>query len=1050
MKGTSPLPSSRCALARIGAALAAALLAVVLTANPGAAQQTGAVTGQVTASGTGQPLSGVQVFVVGTEIGGLTDQDGRYRLEQVPEGQVRVRASLIGYNQPTKTVQVAAGQATTVDFALRQSAVEMDQIVVTGTPGEQQMRSLGNSLGTINADQLEETTADPSFEAMLSGSEPGVNIDLAGGEVGQGANIRIRGAASLTLRSQPLIYVDGVRLNSENADQGGGVGGIGIDSRSPPSRLNDLDPQNIEKIEVIKGPSAATLYGTEASNGVINIITKKGHQGEPRFNFSISQGRNSLPDPAEEFFPPAYFRCQGTGDCTAGEIVEFNVLRHDRLQHGNTWFQNGHTQSYNGNLSGGAERTRFFFSASYNRDEGVVPYNWKNRFNGRGNVNWSPTGTLSVQFGVGGTVSKLRSASANQPITTAIVWACPAPGCEAGSGSPFSVDGPFRGYLAYLPGVLENKVEGFQNLDRQNFSLTLRHDPLDWLDHRLTVGADFTETVNTELYRPLGPGEVGHFTGAGEKEVQQQSQDNYTFDYSATGTVEPVDGLQLATSVGSQFYWDREHWSFAEGEDFPIDKLETVSAGARKNSAEGFVENKTFGAYVQEQVSWKNRIFLTGAVRGDDNSAFGEQFDFVVYPKLSGSWVISEESFLENADWLEEAKLRWAWGKSGQQPDVFAALRTYQPATGPEGAGTVTPQTIGNPNLKPEVGEEWEAGVDASLLEGRLNAQLTYYHQRRTDAIVKAPVRPSTGFPGNKSQNVGSILNEGIEIGLNGTAIERENVNLSLRANLSTNNNLLEDLGGLPAQKLQSINYTTGWAHQLYAEGFPLGAIFLKKVVSADIEGSGADAHAVNVMCEGGPLVPDAPNISRGGGEPVPCAQAPRVYRGTPLPSVTGSFSSTLRLFERLRIYGQVDFRGGTKRIDGAVAGAHLFFRNTREIKERDDPTLLGYDALGQEGLNQAGLFDADFARLRRVSVAYDLPRSLIQKFGAESASIQLTGRNLLWVWRAETHKYGRRILDPEQSTTSSTESDPGGLSAYQQEQWPTTHRITATLQLTF
>lgn len=437
-------------------------------------------------------------------------------------------------------------------------------------------------------------------------------------------------------------------------------------------------------------------------------------------------------------------------------------------------------------------------------------------------------------------------------------------------------------------------------------------------------------------------------------------------------------------------------------------------------------------------------------MRGDDNSAFGQNFDFVVYPKFSASWVVSEEPFMEGVNWINDLRLRGAWGKAGQQPDVFAALRTYQPAVGPAGSSTIRPENIGNPDLEPEVGVELELGFDASFLERRVDLQFTYYDQAKKDAIIQVPVKPSVGFPGTQFQNIGEISNRGVEIGLNARAFAGESWDLDLSFNLATNSNEIVSMGGLAPQILNGANPTTGWSGQYFVEGFPLGAIFLKKVVSAEITGTGAAARGSNVMCEGGPVIAGTPNLSRGGGGAVACANAPYLYRGSPIPTREASLSSTLTLFNRLSLFAQVDYQGGHSMINGSAAGGALFFKITKAIQERSDPILLGYEALGADGINQAGLIDASFAKLRRVSASYTVPETFASRIGAERLTLTLSGHNLLTLWQATESVFGYPIRDPEQRDTGASGSDPGGLHAYVQEAWPPIRRLMFTARVTF
>jgi outer membrane receptor protein involved in Fe transport len=475
-----------------------------------------------------------------------------------------------------------------------------------------------------------------------------------------------------------------------------------------------------------------------------------------------------------------------------------------------------------------------------------------------------------------------------------------------------------------------------------------------------------------------------------------------------------------------------------------------VSSGSQRDAEEGFLENKTLGAYIQEQFSWQDRIFLTAAVRGDDNSAFGQNFDFIVYPKFQASWVVSEESFLQDADWLSQLRLRGAWGRAGQQPDVFAALRTYEPTVGPGGTSALRPESIGNVELEPEVGDELELGFDGSFLDDRLGVELTWYDQTRRDALIQVPVRPSLGFPGFQFQNIGEITNAGLELALNAQVARGAGWNLDMNFNLATNSNEVASLGGLPPQILNAANPTTGWAGQYYVEGFPLGAIFLKNVVSADIVGSGVDARATNVLCESGPIAAGTSNLSRGGGAAVPCSEAPRIYQGAPIPTREASLGTTLTLGDNLQLFAQVDYQGGHHMVNGTAAGGHLFFRITREIQERDDPILLGYEALGADGINQAGIMDASFAKLRRVSATYTLPDAITAGIGADRVTLNLSATNIAILWQATDEVFGYPIRDPEQRDTAAGGNDPGGLHAYIQEAWPLTRRVLLTARVTF
>ncbi len=380
-----PRRADRHRLNRWSCVTLAAVLLLFAAPAPALAQQP--VGGTVVDAATQRPIAGAQVAVQGTQLGTLTDNRGRFLILNVPGQQVTLDVVMIGYRAFSETAQ--AGQVD-LTLALTEAAISLDEIVVTGTAGGQQTRAIGNAVGKVTADALEEIAPAMSIQNMLGSQVTGVRVMSSGGEIGAGGVMRIRGASSISLAATPLVYVDGVRVNGE--DNTSLFGGIGFDSGGQPSRINDFNPDDIESIEIIKGPAAATLYGTEATNGVIQIITKRGNRGAPRVNVTMKQGANWMTDP-EQTFPSTWYTCSGVSQtapvpegadpaafdryrCNAGEIVEFNVLAYDREVFGNEWFTTGHAQSYGADVSGGSEQVTYYFSSDWDRDEGFLPYNW--------------------------------------------------------------------------------------------------------------------------------------------------------------------------------------------------------------------------------------------------------------------------------------------------------------------------------------------------------------------------------------------------------------------------------------------------------------------------------------------------------------------------------------------------------------------------------------------------------------------------------------------------------------------------------------------------
>jgi TonB-linked SusC/RagA family outer membrane protein len=1029
------------------AALATCVLVPV--PRPVAAQQ--AVGGVVVDATNNRPLVGAQVIVQGTQTGTLTDNRGRFLLPGLTGQSVELRVIMLGYRELT---QVVALGRTDLRLALSQMAISLNELVVTGTPQQQTKRALGNSLGKADIANLTQVAPLPDVQQLIS-TVPGVRVQLAGGDVGSGGNTRIRGSSSMTLTSEPLIYIDGVRVNGAAADNGTATGlpSVGIDSRYPPSRINDINPDEIESIEIIKGPAAATLYGTEASNGVINIITKRGKRGAPTVSFNLRQGENWLPNP-ENLFQHSYYKS------STGQIVDANVLNHDRTvgfpvsyygdcpkpykQYGDMCkgspFSTGLPWAAEASVSGGTGTLGYYFFGGWDRDQGAVDYNWKNRLSGRANLTYTPSEKLSVDLGLSYERSRLRSGGAQQPVTTAILWSCPSPGCEPGKNLPNGLDGPMRGYLAYLPEVYENNVQGYEDLNRNTLTATFKHQPWSWFTHRLTVGGDFTDQQLSDLWKKIST--LGSLYPAGRRDIEVNATSYASADYAASATAKVSSALSFQTSVGFQYYRKAIESTYAHGETFPLGTLETISSAALRTSQENFLENKTVGLYGQEQLTWKNRLYLTAALRGDDNSAFGKRYKAAYYPKFSGSWVLSDEPFFKSVPAVNSLKLRAAWGEAGQQPDAFAALRTYVPETGAGGTPTLTPQNLGNPNLKPEVGQELEAGVDAAFFDERLGIEFTWYNKKTKDAIVQVPALPSLGFPGVQYLNAGEVDNRGVEIGLTADVFRATDASFRLGFKFSHNRNEVVSLGGTTSALV--LNATYG---QYHVPGFPLGSIFQRRIVSAQLDTTGPVPTAVNMMCEGGTKIPGT-NFSKGGGAPVPCAQAPAVYWGNPLPSWDGAVTGTLTLWRDLELFALVDFLGGNTILSGDIRASLMSFRNQKSILERKDPILLGYDVLDTR--RQPGIVKGGFAKLREVSATYTLPQSWVRRTGASRASVTLSAQNFWTIWVAQRSDFGVKLTDPEIRNSAGAGADPGGLLGYNQEGFPQLHRILTTLRVTF
>ncbi|MBM4186352.1 MAG: SusC/RagA family TonB-linked outer membrane protein [Gemmatimonadetes bacterium] len=1024
--------------ARLALAFPAAALASSLSAGSVVAQS-GAVAGTVVDSRTGRPLADAAVAVEGGTARVRTNARGEFRFESL-SGTVQLQVSRIGYRPRTAT---AAAGTTTVRVELDELAVKLDELVVTGTAAEQTKRSMGNVVGQVSVADIVQIAPPTKIQDMLSVNVPGVRVIRSGGAVGGGGPTRIRGSGSLSLSNEPLIYIDGVRINNDAA-----ANTEAFFNWSYPSRINDLNPEEIESIEILKGPSAATIYGTEASNGVIQVITKRGRAGRPTWELHADAGANWLQNPEGRFEPNYYVGRDG-------KVKEFRVLDFqkeiclDPARNCPTHvFSTGTPFAAGLTLSGGTEALRYFFSIDANRDEGYLHYNWQNKYNARANLSYSSRDDkFKVDLSFGGVRSKTRSAEAFQAVTTSIIWSCNFPGCEPDPSDPDNTgwNGPGHGFQFYRPEDYDAAF-GFDFIDRTMFSMKFSHRPLPWLRHQLTVGPDFTTNRSSNLIERDGSGYNPFFDWSlGYKTGRTMRSTFLTLDYGAAADWSISKSLTSTTSVGAQYYYKQYDILRGEGRRFSIPGGSDITGASQRVAEESFFENKNIGIYAQQQFALKNRLFLTGAVRGDDNSAFGSNFDAVIYPKVSASWVLSDEPFMPKTGFISQLKLRGAWGRAGLAPDVFSAIRTYQPKVGPAGQGGVSPQNLGNPNLKPEVGEEIELGIDAGLFNQRLGVEFTFYNKDVKDAIVSVPNKPSRGFPGVSFVNLGKTRNRGIELALDGTVINQANLGLDLRGTIATNSNTILDMGDL--------NPLVGGiiGNQWDVEGFPAGSIFSKKVVGSSIQRIPVGAIQLPIgfdpMCEGGT------DLGYGNGTQVPCESAPRIFQGRVTPAWNGSLSATLTINKRLRVLGLVDYLGGHYITCGDCWAMHAFFLSSREILEGTDPILSGY--LGTfllqgdpNSVANTGLFKAGFAKLRTVSVSYDLPNRLTRWVGAARGSITISGENLVTLWRAQKEAFGVSWIDSEISSNAPWAGvrDQGFI----QESFPQAARVRATMRFSF
>jgi TonB-linked SusC/RagA family outer membrane protein len=974
-------------------ALAAVLASYLTVAAPLDAQQPGVIGGVVLGVG-GQPVPSAQISVQGTTLGASTDASGQFRIAGLsgPEATIEVRR--IGYRMERRVVRVGD---TDLRISLTEQSVVLDAVVVTGTAGAQSKRELGNAVTTINAAAAKEIAAISSVQNLLNGRAPGVFVNSATGNVGAGARVRIRGASSISLSNEPLLYVDGVRVNNAPA-----TGFANQDFGSPSiSRMNDINPDDIESIEIIKGPAAATLYGTEASNGVIQIITKKGTTGAPRWSLATRFGVNYLRDP-EGRWPVNYNTVpRPGGPAGALDTLSIDIIERENAR-GTPVFTTGQVREYDFSGSGGSGLFTYFVGAGIEDSEGIEPTSTVERYSGRVNVSVVPSEKLNmgVNFGYVNGRTRLPCEAGCGGRALGTIWANPANAVPLPDGR----ENPRRGFNSGLPTMYDELVQWWQGVNRFTGSVQLSHRPATWFQHRVSAGTDrVSEDDNfLGLRTEDSLSRVIFGTGAlGSRSIRDRQVNYYSLDYSASGLWDVRTDLKSTTTFGAQYYRNTLAFQSSSGSIFPTVGLTALSATTTNRTTSGDVEqDATLGFYLQEQLGWRDRLFLTAAVRADDNSAFGQNFDRVYYPKFSASWVISEEPFWR---WpvVNAVKLRAAYGESGKQPITYSALQTYESATGPGDVATVTPQFLGNPDLGPERSRELEFGFDLGALDDRLGVELTHYRKKTVDAILDRQVAPSLGIPNTQPFNAGSIRNWGTELLLRGTPVRLNAFEWDVTFGWAMNDSEIESLGTPQAiLDLRALtgtpDFVTGGFAIKHQVGYPIGSYFEQRVVSAVVLPNGR-ADSTRVLCDnakGGTMVCAGPDLRYGTAD-----DAPDVFLGRSLPRFEGSVSNTFTLWKNLRVYGLVDFKGGFYKLDGNMRSRCQIFVRCRENfypLEFDPKTIAGLQSNGQ--LIDYYINNSGYTKLREVSLSYTLPAISTRWGNLNRAVITLAGRNL-YTW---------------------------------------------------
>jgi len=752
------------------------------------------ITGRVSSAQTGQPIANANVSVLGTIVVGVTNERGEYALS-APAGDVRLLVRGVGFKRKQVPVGPDQGQA---DVSLEQDVFNLEAVVVTGQATAVEQRNLANAVATIAPEVLTRAPT-PTLESAVQGKIPGALVQTNSGAPGGGAQITLRGVSTINGSVNPLIVVDGLVISNDaiasnmNAITAAGAGGNASNQDNPVNRLADLNPADIQNVQVLKGASAAAIYGSEAANGVIIITTKRGQMGRPRFSLTQRLGQYRLAHKLgqRQFVDSAdAVSAFGGNPALVGQLCAGGCPFYDFEQE----LYGQHSLSYetDGSINGGNDNTSYFISGLVKRDGGIAQNTGYDKQSLRANLDQ----LLGSRFHLSVSTQLIHSTarrgiSNNDNTGTSTYLVLPF--------TPSFIDlRPVNGVYPRNPFSPSNPLETFANLTntedvvRVLGTSKLRIDVLESGAHRLemsvTGGLDYFEQENDIVSPPTLQFEPQDGQ-PGTVVLGKASNRRLNLVGSAIYNFSPASGSYSATtSAGFQFGDQDLNVTNAVGR--------TILAGQQNvNQATSVVINqaltpvRSLGIYAQEEIlALDQRLLVTGGVRADRSSVNGDVNKFFFFPKFSASY-----RFVTPTSGVDELKLRGAFGQTGNPPQ-FGQKFTLD-GSGVIGGqfGTVAGANVGASDITPERQTEIEGGFDATLGNEFATLSFTYYNKTITDLLLVARVAPSTGRT-NRIFNGGKLKNTGQEIALSISPLRRPDVSWIVRTTFARNRSLVVDL----------------------------------------------------------------------------------------------------------------------------------------------------------------------------------------------------------------------------------------------------------------
>ena len=955
------------------------------------------VTGKVTTTDDGSPLPGVSITIKGTTKGTITDDKGMYKISTPVNATLQ--ASFIGFAD----FEQAIGSRSVVNFSLSADIESLNEVVVTGY-GSQIKRDLTGNIVKIKAGDIQDMPVT-TFEQSIQGKAAGVQINQGTGKLAQGIQVRVRGQSSVSASNEPLYVLDGIPLTQGNLGINGG-------NTNP---LVDINPQDIESIEILKDASAGAIYGARAANGVVLITTKKGKSGKSKINFGMQYG-SSKPTKILKFLNTQQYIDFYRVAATNSDIIDgydakdpdsytsymnsffdtqslgtLGTPKQADTDWGSLAFQAAPSQQYDLNLSGGSDKTTFFISGQLLDQTGIVLGNAFNRMTGRINLTHKVTERLSIGMNMSIARSLNNRVSGDRQFDNPLqLVALPpmTPQNDPATGLPVGTPPGDISIPVYYNAIINLGNAYYNTTVHRNISNVFgEYAIFKGLRFRTEFALDLLNQQEEQYYNSNTQRNFGAPLGYGFNRfvrVENYNTNNY-FVYDNTFGKHVINA-----TAGLSYQNSQTKTNAAEGKDFPSDAYRMITSAARKTDASSTQSDYRFASYfTRVNYKFNEKYLLSLSARVDGSSRFGADNRYGFFPSVSAGWILSEESFLKEIKLISFLKLRASFGKTGNaEIGNFPQLGLF---TGDAGYGTLPgqrPSQLANPSLGWESTQQIDVGLDFGILNNRINGEIDYYEKNTTGLLLNVNVPGTTGFA-TQVKNVGALTNKGFEFVLNTENLVGQ-FKWKTSLNASTNKNKITDLQG---QIIEG-----GLANMSRAvEGQPLGTFFTVEYAGVDPANGDALFYKNTKNTDG--------TLDRATTKTY--SQAQRVVIGSPLPKwiagVTNTFSYKgieLSVFlngvfgNKLNFYGVGRFSSANGRFednqtvnqlaawtpqntDTKVPQARLFFNNGAQASSRF-------------------IEDGSYVRLRNVTLAYNLPKNLVSKVKLSNVRIFFTGQNLL------------------------------------------------------